>query len=261
MNATLMTITPEWAQKILTEKNTRNRPLNRLHVASLAKEIRCGRWKLNGDTICLSDNRLIDGQHRLAAIHEAGVPVQSFVVEGVSCDVFDTKDVGKRRSPGDTLGVRGESNSSRLASALVVIDRYFTGRSESTVSYTNTEVEELLEKYPGARDSIQTANKGRSIIFPSVLDACHYLFSQKDKNLANEFVAKIIHGTGLQEGSPWYVLRERLMKNSLSKAKLSRPYVMALCIKAWNSARVGASVRCLRWRESGDQAENFPLIK
>lgn len=261
MKAELKTITPEWAEKILAEKNAGNRTMNRIHVEALAREMKRGKWKVNGDTLCMNGTRLIDGQHRLAAVVLSGMTIQSFVIEGLPSDVFDTKDVGKRRSAGDTLGVRGEKNACRLAAALILIDKYVTGRADKSVTYANTEIEELLEKYPDARDSLQTTHATRGLITPSVLDACHYLFSRKDADLADEFVEKVLRGTGLEEGTPWYVLRERLVGNSLAKAKLSRPYLMALCIKAWNHARAGSTVRYLRWREKGEAAEQFPVIR
>ena len=260
MKAELKTITPAIAQTML-EKNTGNRAINRLHVENLAKEMKFGRWKVNGDTICLNASRLIDGQNRLLAVLLSGVTIQSFVIEGLPSDVFDTKDVGKRRSAGDTLGVQGEINAYRLAATLILVDKYMTGRADKSVGYSNTEIAELLAKYPEARQSLQTSHKTNGLIAPSLLDACHYLFSRKDAVLADEFVEKVIRGTGLEEGKPWYVLRERLMKNSISKAKLSKTYVMALCIKAWNHARAGTKVRILRWREEGDSVEQFPIVK
>ena len=261
MKAELKTITPEWAAQILAHKNGGNRPKNRIHVESLAKEMKAGRWKVNGDTICLNGTKLIDGQHRLSAVVMSGVTIQSFVVEGLPSDVFDTKDVGKRRSAGDTLSVSGNQNACRLAAALIVIDKYLTSRSDKGVNYSNTEIRGLLAKYPDVPASLQTSYKLRGLILPSVLDACHYLFSRKDPELADVFVEKLMKGMDLEEGSPIYVLRERLLSNSLSKAKLTRPYVMALCIKAWNCARRGSSVRCLRWREKGEVAEQFPVIQ
>lgn len=260
MKTEIKNITPEWASKILAEKNAGNRPINRVHVESLAKEMLRGKWKLNGDTICLNDERLIDGQHRLSAVALSGVTIQAFVIYGLSSDVFDTKDVGKKRSAGDTLGVIGEANASRMAAALVMVDKYMTSRADKSVVYSNTEIKELLQKYSGLRYCMNTAHKLRGLIQPSVLDACHYLFRQKDEKLADEFVEKITFGTDMSEGSPWYVLRERLMANSLAKAKLSKAYIMALCIKAWNHARNGTKVRCLRWREKGDAVEKFPII-
>lgn len=258
MKAELRTITPEWARKILNEKNVANRPINKKHVDMLVNEIKSGRWKVNGDTICINHDRLIDGQHRLTAIAQANIMVQSFVVEGLPSDVFDTKDIGKRRSGGDTLGVRGEKNAHRLSSALIMVDKYETGRPDVSVNYTNTQIEELLEKYPDVRQAIVTSANSHTIIPPSVLDACSYIFSKLDKVLFDEFLNKVVKGIGLQEGDPFYLLRERLVKNSLSKAKLKKSYIMALCIKAWNFSRTGTKIRFLVWRDTGDKAEAFP---
>jgi hypothetical protein len=51
MKATLKTITPQIAREML-EKNTHNRQISKLHVDELVEEIKSGRWKINGDTIC-----------------------------------------------------------------------------------------------------------------------------------------------------------------------------------------------------------------
>jgi hypothetical protein len=259
--AKLVTITPEMAQKILNEKNTLNRPLSDKHVAKLVDEIREGRWRVNGDTIRMGKTRLLDGQHRLWAIVLSGIPVQTFLVEGLDDDVFQTIDgLHRRRTAADTLSLRGERNASRLAAALVVVDKYMTGRSDRTVDYTPGEVAELLDEYPGIRDSIQTQCKASGLLPGSLYDACHYLFSQKDPTLADEFVDKVSRGVGLEEGSPWYTLRNRLLQNSMSKAKLTRPYMFALTIKAWNCARGGKKMKQLRWRDKGETAEPFPVI-
>ena len=82
MNIRVETITPERATQILATQNTGNRSISRRHVAVLAEEIKAGRWKLNGDTICFNGSRLIDGQHRLSAIAASGIPVESLVVYG-----------------------------------------------------------------------------------------------------------------------------------------------------------------------------------
>lgn len=258
MKAELKIITPEWARKILQEKNKGNRAMNAKHVNGLAKEIREGRWKINGDAIRINEERLIDGQHRLAAIALTGIAVQSFVIEGLSSDVFDTIDCGILRSPGHTLGVRGEKNSFRLASALVLTDKYMTGRADKSVEYSNAEVEKLLEKYPDIRECLQVATCCKNIMPPSLLDTCYYIFSKKNKLLADEFVSKVVRGIGLEIGDPFLLLRERLVKNSTAKAKLTKPYILALCIKAWNACRLGKKLRSLRWRESGEATETFP---
>jgi hypothetical protein len=259
MKSELRTITPDWARKMLQEKNVGNRPINRKYVDLLANEIKSGRWMVNGSTICYNKERLIDGQHRLAAIAQTGIAVQTLVVDGISSDAFPTIDVGKRRSHGDTLAALGEKNHTRLGAALVLVDKYMTGRADKSVDYTNTELEELLEKYPDIRESLQISAECKGLLPPSVLDACHYIFSQLDKPLAITFIRQLLRGTGLEVGDPCYELRERLLKNAVSKAKLSKHYIMALCIKAWNHERKGRRVRSLRWRETGNVTETFPV--
>jgi hypothetical protein len=261
MKPELKTITPEIALRML-ELNTVNRPLTETNVATLVKEMKGGRWKINGDMIRLSvGNVIIDGQHRLHAVVRSGITIQTWVMEGLPSDVFDTIDVGKRRSSGDTLGCRGEQNSYRLAASLIMIDKYITGRVEKSVQYTNTEVEGLLVKYPEARKSLMTAARAKGLILPSVLDSCHYLFSQKDPALADVFVQKVLKGVGMEDGDPWYALRERMLINSISNTKLSKALMMALCIKAWNAARQGKRITKLQLNLVDGKMSAFPVIQ
>lgn len=260
MKVEMVKITPETAREML-RLNTGNRPANKHHVAVLAREMKMGRWKVNGDTICVNGKRLIDGQHRLMAVVESGCTIETLLVEGVDADVFDTKDVGRRRSASDTLAVRGEVDTNKLAAALCVVDRYMTGRMMQTVRYTNTEVEELLEKYPGVRESIRKTRETKRLVPCSVLTACHYLFAQRDKDAADQFVVDLIGGHNLHNGDPVYVLRERLMNNAMAKAKLQSSYIMALLVKAWNHRRDENTIRHLRFRQEGDKPESFPSVQ
>lgn len=255
-------ITPQLALDML-QKNTNNRPLNALHVKKLAEEMSSDRWKFNGTTISMNGERLIDGQHRLHACIQANRPFETLLVEGLASDVFDTIDTGRKRQASDVLAIKGEKNARSLASALVFVHQYMTGTITANPKYTNTKIEELLEKYQGIRDSVDFERKYtmKGIIPPAVFVGCHYLFSQKDKTLADLFCDALIKGSNLQEGSPVYLLRERLIENTLSKAKLNRPTIAALTIKAWNHTRKGDSIRYLRWRTNGPNAESFPLVQ
>jgi hypothetical protein len=261
MKAELKTITPEIASKML-KLNTDNRPLSELHIASLAKEMKAGRWKVNGDTMRISvDNVIIDAQHRLHAVVRSKVTIQSWVITGLPSDVFDTIDVGKRRSAGDTLSCRGEKNACRMAAALIMIDKYMTGRVEKSTQYSNTEIEELLKKYPDVRNSLMTGTNGKGLLLSSVVDSCHYLFTKKDPVMAEVFMERIFKGVGLEEGDPWYVLRERLLANSISNTKLSKALMMALCIKAWNHAREGSRINHLKLPMQDGRLIAFPVVK
>jgi hypothetical protein len=261
MKSELKTITPSVAKKLL-ENNIGNRAINAIHVDELAKEMKSGRWKINGDTIRIgSTGRLLDGQHRLSAVVKTGITIQSWVIEGLPDDIFDTIDLVKRRSGGDTLGCLGEINAYRLNSALILVDKYMTGRVEKSVCYSNSEVKELLSKYPEVRNSINSKVKGKKLILPSVMDACHYLFSQKDFVSAELFLERVLRGSGLEEGEPEYVLREKLVSNFLSKAKLSKAHVFALCIKAWNHRRAGNKIQHLKLNERDGKLIEFPVVQ
>lgn len=260
-------ITPEVAKQLLT-KNIGNRPINKIHVDRLSRAMLAGEWKFNGDTICINGDRLIDGQHRLTAVVESGITIRSILVSGLASSVFDTKDIGRHRSAADTLSVIGEVNTRKLAAALSVVDQYMTGRVGEWVRYSNVQMEALLQSHPRIRESVRKCGNPK-IVRPSVLAACHYLFSLKDAELADAFIEKVMHGKALSEGEPAYVLRERLLANTLSQKKLSMRVLMAFIIKAWNAERDGKHLRVLVFRErpfgkqdkDNDSGEAFPVIK
>ena len=91
-------ITPETAQKYL-EKNTNNyRKMNLTRVSCYATDMKAGKWQYNGEGIKFAKNGiLLDGQHRLAAIVKAGVPVDMLVIRDIE-DNVNVYDIGSSRS-------------------------------------------------------------------------------------------------------------------------------------------------------------------
>jgi hypothetical protein len=259
MKVQKMKITPAIAKEML-KRNAGNRKFKPREAEHLKKEILEGRWRLNGDTICFDEFGLIDGQHRLSAIVAAGVAVETLVVEDLEDGLFPTKDVGSRRSASDTLGAVGEKYASPLASSLMLLERYHTGKVLTKIGYRNTEVLELLGKYPDARDSFPLCHATHNLVAPSVLGAAHYLFAEKDPEAAEMFVRDLISGVGLDSSDAVYILRERLMVNRFAAKKLNRIEVFALLIKAWNFRREGKACKILRWSGLGKGSEKFPEV-
>lgn len=104
----IVTITPDVAQRLLDTSNYDNRFLRKAHVASLAARIKNGEWKLTPQGIIIhSSGRLLDGQHRLAAIVQADIPVTTtmFTVEDDS--IFTALDQGAKRSMADLTNTDG----------------------------------------------------------------------------------------------------------------------------------------------------------
>jgi hypothetical protein len=258
MNTTLMEITPQIAASFL-EKNTRNRPLNAHHVKQLAKEMKTGRWKENGDTIRFNGDLLIDGQHRLMAVVESGCSIRTLVVDGLSADVFSTIDRGRRRSGGDTLALLGVINANTVAAALKWVHRITTGKvlHNGLVKITNAETEELLSQHPHIQQSVRILKGGHKNIMPaSLLAALHYLFSMRDAEAADKYVHDIHTGKNLSDDDAVYLLRERLLQNTYMKQKLRQEYIAALAIKAWNARRSNRKLAVLKYVDT----ENFPII-
>jgi hypothetical protein len=84
-------------------------------VAGLARDMKGGRWVLNGQTVKLAWNGTVpDGQHRLYACIEAQVPFRTIVVTGVDPEAQDTIDIGLGRKLSDSLAMNEEVNSAIL---------------------------------------------------------------------------------------------------------------------------------------------------
>jgi hypothetical protein len=266
LTATVVTITPDLAAYYLT-KNKKNRLYNANHVAFLADEIRKGNWKLNGDTIVINNERLIDGQHRLMAVIMAEKAITTLLVTGVNSDVFDTIDIGKKRTSADVLFIEGEKYGTVTASALSLIEQIKTSQIDSArlFSTSASRVRDLLKKYPLVKRSAnlfsgKTKYRLKRVMSPSVVVALHYLFSEIDLKLADEFMSTVISGENMQKGDPEFALRSRLEFNAFSKAKLPKKHIVALVVKAWNYKRQNKNVRHLNWRTEGDRPEAFPVI-
>lgn len=259
-NVRVETITPEMAGQLLTLNNN-NRRLRKEHVDSLAKAMRQHEWKLNGDAIRVGDGVLIDGQHRLAACVKSGKSFQTLIIEGIGRDVFDTIDKGMKRKISDSLYVRGEKNTAALAGIIQMLialskGTFAAGRNR----FSDVEVENYLEANPLviASCSYASASKIRALrlLPPSIVGSLHFLFSQKDQDLATLFFDHLGNGGIFPDASPPNILRERLISNATSSSKARPVSLAAWTIKAWNAIRQDKKMVICRFY----QGEDFPGI-
>lgn len=255
-------LTPEMAAQLL-KNNVANRPMRARYVLNLAKAMRRGEWELNGDSIRVSHSgRLLDGQHRCAAVVESGITIQTILVTGLADDVFATIDRGLGRTTSDTLSIRGETNSAVLASITRLLHIYtlsgdpYNGNPEHHP--TTKQQIELLEAHPCLHDSarwIASSKWCRKYISASLAGFCHFVFTKKDAVTSKTFFAELETGIGMGAGSPVLLLRNRLTDSHSSKDKLSPKYRAGLIFKAFKLYRDGATIKYLRVRTEGDGAE------
>lgn len=255
-------ITPEMAATWLAESEGRNfRRLNNARVSSLTNVIVNRMWEVDGNPIKFNcDGRLLDGQHRLAAIARSKIACWSWVCWGVESDI--TIDTNAVRSATQILAHRGEINPSRLAPALRWLYLYDNGVLPNTGAPLNsTMLLRMLKQHPGMRRSVTLAMQAMHRLGNvSMLAFIHYVASRDNQSDADLFLSQVANGNDLQPGDPVLLLRNRLIQERMSKNKLERAEKVALLIKAYNAWRAGAIVKNLRWRAVGPAAEAFPRV-
>lgn len=101
MRTQIQIVTPEIAAHFL-QKNKDNRDYRKKWVAHLSNIIKTGEWLTTHQGIALDkDGNLIDGQHRLLAIIDSGLPVQINVSYDVDANTFSCIDIGVKRNLAD----------------------------------------------------------------------------------------------------------------------------------------------------------------
>lgn len=265
-----VTVTPEMAQQ-WAERNTRNRPVRYGRVARFARDMAVGRWLLNGQTILISDSgEIIDGQHRIYACIQAGVPFESFVVTGLPHGVQDTVDTGAARTMSDQFGLRGEANAPLLAS----ITRWaFTwlrgvrggkGHGPGSGDPTHSEMLALLEAEPRLRDAAAWADHARKTfrsVNGTVYGMAWLLFHGSDHLAAEVFLEGVVTGVDLPEGHPALAFRNRIWKAREAGERISPHEQLAYLIIAWNAFKEGRQLIRLAGPRGGLTPKNFPEPK
>src|ERR1700756_4533070 len=144
---TLETITPAQAAEWL-KGNTVNRRLVLHHVERLASEMLAGEWGVTRGFIKVNGDRLLDGQHRLQAIVQSGVSIQSFVARNVELEAFPVLDTGRIRAGGDVLSAHGYRNVFITASTARMIWYFERKIGSLNGTITNSAILNLVKRHP-----------------------------------------------------------------------------------------------------------------
>lgn len=244
MQFELIKITPAAAEAYLAS-NTRNRRIVPNVVAGYARDMAAGAWAPNGEAIKIAaDGTILDGQHRLQAIAQAGITVEMLVITGLDPETQKTMDGGRKRTLSDNLGIDGVHNSAVVASITLRGWLWDSGdtRLSRTVRPTQAEQRAWLEQNPGAIRAAEVASRtysGFPAATQSISGIAHVLFSRIDVDVTARFFAGLETGGGLEEGHPMLLLRGRLVRDYMNKVKEPDGVKLALYIKTWNSMRNG----------------------
>jgi len=256
-------ITPDHAVKLL-EGNTHNRPIRDGHVAKLGRAMTEGRWQLNGMAVVISKTgKVLDGQHRLWACVEAGVPFQTILITGVEDDAFTTLGDQLARIGSDLFAYYGVRNHKIVAPAVTLMYFYETHNLAQMESAKKQPSQDELyglfsTSHPALEDIAGECGPYRHLLSPSIVAFFKYVLSLIDLEKSNRFFEQLLFGVGANgERMPVYHLRRRLEQDRTSKAKLPRIEKLALIIKAWNLHLAGSPCSSLRYSSK----EGFPEIQ
>lgn len=258
-------VNPAWAQKVLDEQRqleqergaTLNRPVRPRRVADYAREMREGRWQLNGEPIIFNGRRMVDGQHRMHGVVASGVTVPMLVVRGVDETAFGTINQGAARSASDIaagMGVRTHLSIKTAAARLVMCyDRSGHPPTDSTIRPTPAAVAEHVAingfAWADAVEAMQEANKvlGTAAALLALSFMVRYRVPER-----REFFRKLRTGLDVTEFDPARLLRERLISVAPAKGREDTAVRLAWAIKAWNHHVTGEPIRLLKFNLAND---------
>jgi hypothetical protein len=239
-------VTPRLAKELLT-RNVSNRPALKPVIASYAAAMRAEAWKLNGESIVISDAGLIrDGQHRLMAVVEAGVDVPMFFTSGVDDNTYRTLNTGRSRTASNVLSIEGFRYATTIAGGLREYYAYKKGfTTTSGLTGINSISNEILYEHAidFGKDRLETiactaANYWHQNRFlsPSQIFAFILALDEIPGSRWVEFMDRIFHGVGVEKKSPEFLFISRTRKEGMSPTQKTPPIIRrALFIKAYNA--------------------------
>jgi hypothetical protein len=265
-------ITPELAEHYLSKRPTgasdiKQRNISDKLVDRYADDMLNENWPFTGDPVRFNTlGELVDGQHRLRAMAQAGLTEMVIVIRGLTPDTFSVFDTGRPRSFTDLLASKGVSNVSMVAG---VTRRVFYWRRGNYGVANIGRVPNppflgmpaspsmLLETFNAFKPEIQAASRrgaGLRAQFapktaaPAVIAFAYLVFSRLDLDRCEGFFHELQFGPA-QVGPeyPIFVLRERL-KRHLSPAESAAPDWVWLhfFFDTWNKWYQGKSMGSLR---------------
>lgn len=251
-------ITPTIAKRWLEEKNyADNRRISRIKVNDLIRQMKQGLWALNAETIKFDvDEKLLDGQHRLTAVVESGVEIESLVVHGLPTEVFTTIDRGYIRSLAQMLSMSGYGHAAHIGSASTYLWKHLwvgdPGKKCGVIS--PDEAMAIIEEHSGLKDTVEMYSNGfRKIVTPGFACFFGYLASRAASRKAEDFMERLASGLAVDTKDPVHILRERIMQGRSANRRWKARELWSMFVRAWNAHYKSQTLTVLRLKQRGKE--------
>ena len=254
----LTKITPKLAAEMLAH-NVRNRRSQRVTVSHYARQMTEGLWEVNGDAIRFAeDGTLLDGQHRLAAIVQSGMTIESWVGRGFTMDAQKTMDQQRKRTAGDILGMYGIAAGNRVAAIVRMVNRW-EGGERSIYGFTGSqamlsaaEVLDIAQKDEIYEESAKVQNHPdlHAMAQGRVLGSLFVLTSRVDVDLCEHFFDRLASGAGLAENDPILTLRRYWTRAKSTRSQAAVGITLMAGVRAWNALAEGRQLQQISWKSN-----------
>lgn len=235
-------MTSELAEQIIDKCNLRNRTVRQNKVLEWASFMRAGEWQLRGEIIITESGEVIDGQHRILAVVEAGMDVPFFVrvvPANQAAKVNRYTDIGVPRNLSDYLHFNGVPDAARVAPMLVYERnsricgsplQSTKGQKPEYLALFREIGEETLKRVFGLMPRGLHSTIGINRAF---LDWFGLHAQIIDCGSAELFLGLLADPSELKKTDPPYVLREALMDLQRKSQKISLVQQAHMTAKAW----------------------------
>jgi hypothetical protein len=261
------TVTPEQAMMWL-QVNDHNRRLQDKQVEAIARDIRAGDWQLTGDSIKFDKSgRLLDGQHRLAGVVRADLPIETMIVLGLEPEAQRVMDTGLRRSVAQQLTMDGFKYGTQLAATATLALRWEVENivlSGTRYKVTASEQFEWLDAHPEALDYQPGSVRLRGYLGGGSASALAFSMWHTAENVdehdAKDFWRAVETGAELKLGDPRLALREGMLRRNADRSQsglsgqgFGQELIIFLVARAWNAFRDGKDLKIIKLGKRDEQ--------
>lgn len=254
-------ITPELAASWLALNIEHNRSLKSAKIAGYVRDIQSGNWVLTGEAIKFdTDGRLIDGQNRLTAVSQSGVPVWMLVVRNVKPEALINIDSGNARNTADMLTITGiseKADAKDVAAVARLYNAYRNGDVKHAASHiggtaqlTKAEMAEVVMSIPDIEFAARYArNVYRFLRIPiGALGVAFIEFTKIDVGATGEFFDRIRDGIQHGPGDPFTTLSRRVTQDFQGGAarRILPGTGLFYLFRTWNAWRDGETLTKLQ---------------
>jgi hypothetical protein len=223
-----ITLTPEWATRLLEAPHEKQRKINPGWVADISRKLRAGEWPFTYDPILLSkyDGKMFNGGHRCTAVVQTGIPMDILIEEKADPDIFGKIDAGLSRRAYQF--VHKTQASTRVAGCRIMYwyDHAFERPMDNRVKVDLEELLTLAQAYDGILDRlVPLAGKIHKVttIPPSIsLGALLIAVREGYGTEAIDFAERVSNPVTLDALDPAWRLVEKMMTAKIARGHRRR---------------------------------------